>query len=69
MEAIGMSLFKYDGVEFQIRQAKMNSDEWLVRFMTGFPPEKDGEKPIVVIYPEKTELASTKGWLRLILHD
>jgi len=43
MEATGTSLYQYEGVEFQIRQSKMNSLEWLVRFMTGFPPEKDGK--------------------------
>lgn len=68
-EAIGISLYKYDGVEFQIRQSKINSDVWLIRFSTAFPPGQVGEKPTVIVYPENTKLTSTKGWLRLFLHE
>jgi hypothetical protein len=62
-EAQEASLYKYDGFEFQIRQAKFGSDEWLVRLETPLAP--DWEKPVV--FPEGTDTASTKGWLKLIL--
>jgi hypothetical protein len=57
------SLYKYDGFEFQIRQSKFGSDEWLIRVETPLAP--DWEKPFV--FPEGTDTASTKGWLKLIL--
>ncbi len=61
-EAQQASLYKYDGFEFQIRQSKFGSDEWLVRIETPLAP--DWEKPVV--FPEGTDTASTKGWLRLV---
>jgi hypothetical protein len=62
-EAQEASLYKYDGFEFQIRQAKFGSDEWLLRLET--PTAPDWEKPVV--FPEGTDTASTRGWLKLVL--
>lgn len=62
-EAQVASLYKYDGFEFQIRQSKFGSGEWFVRLETPMAP--DWEKPVV--YPEGTDTASTKGWLKLVL--
>jgi hypothetical protein len=62
-EAQEASLYKYDGFEFQIRQSKFGSDEWLVRLETPMPP--DWAKPVV--FPEGTDTGSTNGWLRLVL--
>lgn len=56
------ALYKYDGFEFQIRQSKFGPDEWLVRVETPLAP--DWEKPVV--FPEGTDTASTKGWLKLV---
>jgi len=56
------SLYKYDGFELQIRQSKFGSDEWLVRVETPLAP--DWKKPVV--FPEGTDTASTKGWLKLV---
>jgi hypothetical protein len=61
-EAQRPSLFKCDGLEFQIRLAKFNSAEWRVRLETPIFP--DHEEPIV--FPEGTDTASTKGWLKLV---
>jgi len=57
------ALYKCDGFEFQIRQAKFGSDEWLLRLETPLAP--DWEKPAV--FPEGTDTVSTKGWLKLVL--
>lgn len=56
------SVYKYDGFEFQIRQSKFGSDGWLVRLETPMPP--DWTKPVV--FPEGTDAASTRGWLKLV---
>ncbi len=56
------SVYKYDGFEFQIRQSKFGSDEWLVRLESPMPP--DWTKPVV--FPEGTDAASTRGWLKLV---
>ena len=56
------TLFKCDGFEFQIRLAKFGSAEWRVRLETPILP--DQANPIV--FPEGTDTASTKGWLRLV---
>jgi hypothetical protein len=61
-EAQQASLYKYDGFEFQIRQSKFGSDEWLVRLETPVAP--NWEKPVV--FPEGTDAASTRGWLKLV---
>jgi hypothetical protein len=61
-EAQQASLYKYDGFEFQIRQSKFGPDEWLLRVETPLAP--DWEKPVV--FPEGTDTASTKGWLKLV---
>jgi len=61
-EAQEASLYKYDGFELQIQWSKFGSDEWLVRLESPLPP--DWTKPI--IYPEGTDAASTRGWLRLM---
>jgi hypothetical protein len=60
-EAQQAALFRYDGFEFQIRQSKFDTDEWLVRLESPMPP--DWSKPVV--FPEGTSLASTQGWLKL----
>ena len=60
-EAQEMSYFKYDGYEFQIKQSKFPSDQWLLRIEVPISPEWD--KP--VIFPSGTEMTSTKGWIRL----
>jgi len=62
-EAQKMSNFKYDGYEFQIKQSKLSSDEWLFRLEVPIAP--DYEKP--VIYPARTVMKSTKGWIKLEL--
>jgi ketosteroid isomerase-like protein len=62
-EAQEMSYFTYDGFEFQIRQSKFSSDQWLFRIEVPMAPDFD--KP--VIYPSGTEMKSTKGWVRLEL--
>jgi hypothetical protein len=61
-EAQRAALFRYDGFEFQIRQSKFDSDEWLIRLESPAPP--DWSKPVV--FPGGTSLASTQGWLRLV---
>ncbi len=60
-EAQQASLYKFDGFEFQIRQSKFESDEWLVRLETPAPP--DWEKPAV--FPAGADMASFRGWLKL----
>jgi hypothetical protein len=62
-EAQEMSYFPYDGFEFQIKQSKFSSDQWLFRIEVPITP--DWEKPIV--YPSGTEMKSTKNWIRLEL--
>jgi 3-oxoadipate enol-lactonase len=62
-EAQEMSYFKYDGYEFQIKQSKFPSDQWLFRIEVPMAPDFD--KPI--IYPPDTVMKSTKDWLRLEL--
>jgi len=57
------ALYKYDGFELQIRESKFASESWLVRLETPMPP--DWSKPVV--YPEGTDAASTRGWLKLII--
>ncbi len=61
-EAQQASLYTYDGFEFQIRQSKFGSDEWLVRIES--PTAPDWEKPVV--FPGGTDAASTRGWLKLV---
>jgi hypothetical protein len=56
------SLYKYDGFEFQIRQSKFGSNEWLVRLET--PTAPNWAKPVV--FPEGTDTVSTRGWLKLV---
>ena len=60
-EAQQTALFRYDGFEFQIRQSKFDTDEWLIRLESPMPP--DWSKPVV--FPVGTSLASTQGWLKL----
>jgi len=60
-EAQEMSYFKYDGFEFQIKEQKFSSDQWLFRIEVPMAPDFD--KPIV--YPAGTAMKSTKGWIRL----
>lgn len=62
-EAQEMSNFKYDGYEFQIRESKFASDQWLFRLEVPIAPEFD--QP--VIYPTGTVMKSTKGWIKLEL--
>jgi hypothetical protein len=62
-EAQRAALYRYDGFEFQIRQSKFGTDEWLLRLESPMAP--DWSKPVV--FPEGTIPASTKGWLRLVL--
>lgn len=57
------AVYRCDGFEFQIRQSKFASDEWLVRLESPMPP--DWAKPVV--FPEGTDAASTRGWLKLVL--
>ena len=61
-EAQQAACYRYEGFEFQIRQAKFGGDEWLVRLESPMPP--DWSKP--VIFPEGTNAASTGGWLKLV---
>jgi len=58
-----MSYFKYDGFEFQIKQSKFSSDQWLFRIEVPMAPDFD--KP--VIFPSGSEMKSIKGWIRLEL--
>jgi len=62
-EAQEMSYFKYDGYEFQIKQSKFSSNNWLFRIEVPILPDFD--KP--VIFPANTEITSTRGWMRLEL--
>jgi hypothetical protein len=62
-EAQEMSYFKYDGFEFQIKQSKFASHQWLFRLEVPIAPDFD--KP--VIYPTGTVMKSTKGWIKLEL--
>ena len=58
-----MSYFEYDGYEFQVRQSKFPGDRWLFRILVPMAPDFDNP----LIYPEGTEMTSTKGWLSLDL--
>ena len=60
-EAQEMSYFKYDGFEFQIKQSKFETDQWLFRIEVPMAPDFD--QP--VIYPSGTVMKSTKGWIKL----
>lgn len=60
-EAQGMSYYKYDGFEFQIKRSKFPSDRWLFRIEVPMAPNFD--KP--VIYPAGTAMKSTEGWIAL----
>jgi len=62
-EAQEMSFFPYDGFEFQVKQSKFPSDQWLFRLEVPIAPDFD--KPI--IYPIGTAMKSTKNWIRLEL--
>ncbi len=62
-EAQQAALYRYEGFEFQIRQSKFGTDEWLVRLESPMAP--DWSTPVV--FPAATSLASIKGWLKLIL--
>ncbi len=62
-EAQEMSYFKYDGYEFQIKQSKFASHQWLFRIELPMAPDFD--KP--TIYPNGTVMKSTKDWIRLEL--
>ncbi len=62
-EAQGMSYFKYDGFEFQIKRSKFPADRWLFRIEVPMAPDFD--KPI--IYPPGTAMKITKGWIMLEL--
>jgi hypothetical protein len=61
-EAQQAAVYRYEGFEFQIRQSKFNTDEWLIRLESPMPPEWSK-----VVFPEGTSLASMKGWLKLVL--
>jgi len=61
-EAQRRSFYKSDGYELQIRQAKFDSNEWLIRLRTYNLTE--GTREFV---PKGTDTASTRGWLKLIL--
>lgn len=62
-EAQEMSYFKYDGYEFQIKESKFSSNNWLLRIEVPILPDYD--KPVV--FPSNTKMTSTKGWMRLEL--
>lgn len=62
-EAQEMSYFKYDGYEFQIKQSKFPSDQWLLRVEVPMTPDFD--RP--VIFPSDTAMKFTRGWLKLKL--
>ncbi len=62
-EAQELSFFTYDGFEFQIKQSKFSSDQWMFRIEVPMAPDFD--KP--VIFPAGTEMKTTDGWLRLEL--
>jgi hypothetical protein len=61
-EAQMATLFKCEGFEFQIRLAKFSSAEWRVRLETPIFPDHENR----IVFPEGTDTASTKGWLRLV---
>jgi hypothetical protein len=63
-QAQEMSNFKYDGYEFQIRESKFASNQWLFRLQVPIAPDFD--QP--VIYPPGTMMKSTKGWIKLELN-
>jgi hypothetical protein len=63
-EAQEMSLFKYDGFEFQIKQSKFSSNKWWFRIEVPLSP--DWDKPIV--FPKGSKMIDTKGWVRLDLN-
>ena len=60
-EAQQASIYYTEGFEFQIRQSKFGSDEWLVRLESPSPP--DWKDPVV--FPAGTNTASTRGRLKL----
>ncbi len=60
-EAQEMSCFKYEGFEFQIKQSKFPSDEWLFRIEVPMAPDWDSP----IIYPNETVMRSTTGWIKL----
>lgn len=62
-EAQKAALYRYEGFEFQIRQSKFGTDQWLLRLESPMPP--DWSTPVV--FPMSTSLASIEGWLKLIL--
>jgi hypothetical protein len=64
-EAQEMSIFTYDGFEFQIRQSKFGTGDWLFRIEVPVAPHFD--RPVV--YPPATGMKSTTGWARLKLED
>jgi hypothetical protein len=57
------ALYRYEGFEFQIRQSKFGTDQWLIRLESPMAP--DWSTPVV--FPAATSLASTEGWLKLLL--
>ena len=63
-EAISRSSYEYDGFEFQIRQSKFKSDEWLFRIEIPCPP--DFENPVV--FPSNADKKDTANWTKLILN-
>jgi hypothetical protein len=62
-EAQNESLYRYDGFEIQIRESKLGGESWLLRLESPGPP--DWSKPVV--FPEGTDAASTRGWIKLLL--
>ena len=56
-----MSMFKYDGFEFQIRRSKFGPGPWLFRVEVPTAPRFD--KPVV--FPGGTTMKSTAGWAKL----
>jgi hypothetical protein len=61
-EAQDISLYRYDGFEFQIRASKFPSRSWLFRLETSAPP--DGER---LVFPAGTTMKKTDSWLRMNL--
>jgi SnoaL-like domain len=55
-------LFPSDGKEYQIVLSKFSSRRLKMRFLAGDPKG-------LIIYPEKTDLKSTEGWLELVLPE
>ncbi len=61
-QAQDMSLYRYDGFEFQIRASKFPSKSWLIRLESPMPP--DWER---FVFPAGTTMKKTDDWLRLDL--